>query len=296
VVQAINAGLDMVMVPFDYLRFMDTLEEAVKGGDVPESRVDDAARRILTVKAEAGLFRHPFGEEVLLEQVGSAESRAVARRAVRRSAVLLKNEEVLPLPRNVPRLLVAGRAADDIGLQAGGWTVDWQGGTGNIIPGTTLLKAIRHESGPATEVVYAPDGGPLGQVEGGHAGEALGDEPADVGIVVLAEEPYAEGLGDRADLTLPAEDVALLERVRPRCRKLVVVLYSGRPLVVTEQLPQWDAFVAAWLPGSEAGGIADVLFGDYPFGGRTPYAWPRSMRAFEEDADEAPLFPRGAGL
>ena len=288
VVEAINAGLDMVMVPFDYVRFMDTLEEAVTAGEVAAGRVEDAARRILRVKAEMGLFTHPFGEEGLLERVGAAESRAVARRAVRRSAVLLKNEEALPIPRNVPRLLVAGQAADDIGLQAGGWTVDWQGGTGDIIPGTTLLQAVRHESGPATEVVYAADGD--------FSEEALGDGLVDVGIVVLAEEPYAEGLGDRGDLTLPAEDVALLERVRPLCRKLVVVLYSGRPLVVTEQLPQWDGFVAAWLPGSEAGGIADVLFGDYPFGGRTPYAWPRSMAALEEGAEEAPLFPRGAGL
>ena len=285
VVTAINAGLDMAMVPFDYLRFMDTLEAAVAGGEVPASRVEDAARRVLTVKAKMGLFSDPFGDESLLEQVGGAEHRAVARRAVRRSAVLLKNEDALPLLRNAPRLLVAGRAADDVGLQAGGWTVAWQGRAGDIIPGTTLLEAIRHESGPAAEVVYAADGRFPEQ-----------EEPADVGVVVLAEEPYAEGLGDRADLTLPAEDVALLERVRPTCRKMVVVLYSGRPLVVTEQLPQWDAFVAAWLPGSEAGGIVDVLFGDYPFGGRTPYAWPRSMRAFDEDAGEPPLFPRGAGL
>ena len=285
VVEAINAGLDMVMVPFDYERFIDTLAEAVAAGEVSASRIDDAARRILTVKAGMGLFSHPFGEEGLLDEVGSAANRAVARRAVRRSAVLLKNEDdLLPLPRNVPRLLVAGRAADDVGLQAGGWTVDWQGGAGDIIPGTTLLEAIRHESGPASEVVYAPDG------------NLPDDERADVAIVVLAEEPYAEGLGDRPDLTLPAADVALLERVRGCCRKLIVILYSGRPLIVTEQLPQWDAFVAAWLPGSEGGGIADLLFGDYPFGGRTPYAWPRSMRAFEEDADESPLFPRGAGL
>lgn len=288
VATAVNAGLDMAMVPFDYRRYIDTLEAAVEAGEVAASRVEDAARRILTEKAEMGLFTHPFGDESLLQQVGSAESRAVARRAVRRSAVLLKNEEVLPLARNVPRLLVAGRAADDIGLQAGGWTISWQGDAGDIIPGTTLLQAVRHESGPATEVVYAPDGI--------LAGDSAAEEPAAVGIVVLAEEPYAEGMGDRADLTLPEEDVALLERVRSQCRKMVVVLYSGRPLVVTEQLPQWDAFVAAWLPGSEAGGIADVLFGDYPFGGRTPYAWPRSMATFEEGADEPPLFPRGAGL
>lgn len=285
VVTAINAGLDMVMVPFDYMRFIDTSEAAVRSGEVPVSRVEDAARRILSVKAAIGLFNKPFGNESQLEEVGSAEHRAVARRAVRRSAVLLKNEGALPVPRNVPRLLVAGRAADDVGLQSGGWTVDWQGRAGNITPGTTLLAAMRHEAGPATEITYAPDGRFPDQ-----------EEPADIGIVVLAEEPYAEGLGDRADLTLPADDVTLLERVRARCRKMVVLLYSGRPLVVTEQLPQWDAFVAAWLPGSEAGGIVDVLFGDYPFGGRTPYAWPRSMRSFEEDVDEAPLFPRGAGL
>ena len=158
---------------------------------------------------------------------------------------------------------------------------------GDITPGTTLLAGIRAAVSETTTVRYNP------------AGEFEGDEAlADVGIVVLDEEPYAEGEGDRADLTLPGADVALLARVRSRCRKLVVILISGRPLIVTGHLPQWDAFVAAWLPGTEGQGIADVLFGDYPFTGKLSFTWPRSMDQIPCDFQSLgrPLFPFGYGL
>ncbi|MGD2049127.1 MAG: glycoside hydrolase family 3 C-terminal domain-containing protein, partial [Chloroflexota bacterium] len=125
-------------------------------------------------------------------------------------------------------------------------------------------------------------------------------EMAEIGLVVLSEKPYAEGNGDRADLTLPAADVALIEQVRPRCRRMVVILFSGRPLIITDHLEKWDAFIAAWLPGTEGQGIADVLFGDYPFTGRLAYSWPRRMdqiplKAMAESGD-GPLFPFGFGL
>jgi beta-glucosidase len=290
VAASINAGVDMVMVPYDGHRFVAHLTRAVENGDVPLTRIDDAVRRILTVKFELGLFERPFGDEALLSLVGSEAHRAVAREAVRKSLVLLKNDSgSLPLSKDIPLLLVAGQAAADVGLQCGGWTIAWQGATGDITPGTTILAGVQSSISENTTVRYEP------------AGEFDGDEIfADVAIVVLAEEPYAEGEGDRGDLTLPASDIALLERVRPRCQKLVVVLISGRPLIVTEHLPQWDAFVAAWLPGTEGQGIAEVLFGEVPFTGKLPFTWPRSMAQIPLSAlrasEEAPLFPFGYGL
>jgi beta-glucosidase len=290
VVKAINAGVDMVMVPFDGNRFMSSLMGAVADGHVPIERIDDAVSRVLAVKFKLGLFERPFGDESLLAQVGADAHRAVAREAVRKSLVLLKNDDqTLPLSKGLPLVYVAGQAADDIGMQCGGWTIEWQGGAGHITPGTTLLEGIRGVVSENTTVQYDPAG--LFDLDG---------PVAEVGIVALAEEPYAEGMGDRADLTLPAADVALLERVRPRCKKLVVILLSGRPLIVTEQLPDWDAFVAAWLPGTEGNGIADVLFGDHPFTGKLSYTWPRSMAQIPLGAlrkgNEVPLFPFGHGL
>ena len=289
VARAINAGLDMVMVPIEYRRFIMALTALVEAGEVPQARIDDAVRRILTIKARLGLFEQPFGDETLLDEVGSPAHRDVARQAVRRSLVLLKNEgELLPLARNLPTLLVGGQAANDIGLQCGGWTITWTGSSGPITTGTTLLEAIERTTAHETEIFYHPDGTFAEGVR------------ADVGLVALAERPYAEGEGDRASLHLSDEDLALLARVRQRCTRLVVILFSGRPLIVTEQLAEWDALVAAWLPGTEGQGITDVLFGDYPFHGRLPYTWPRSMaqvpRSALAESDSPPLFPYGAGL
>jgi beta-glucosidase len=295
VVTSINAGVDMVMVPYDGHRFITHLTRAVKDGDVPLARIDDAVRRILTIKFELGLFERPFGDESLLPLVGSQTHRTVAREAVRKSLVLLKNDGgTLPLSKDIPLLLVAGQAADDVGLQCGGWTIAWQGSSGDVTPGTTVLAGIRSAVSENTVVRYDP----AGKFD---AAESLGaDAVSDVAIVVLAEEPYAEGEGDRADLTLPAPDVALLERVRSQCNKLVVILMSGRPLIVTKPMDEWDAFIAAWLPGTEGQGIADVLFGDFPFVGRLSFTWPRSMDQVPLSAlrasEEAPLFPFGFGL
>ncbi len=290
VVSAINAGVDMVMVPFEYQRFITAVTTAIENGQISLDRIDDAVSRILRVKFELGVFEQPFADESLLVRVGSAEHRAVAQEAVRQSLVLLKNNNnTLPLPKHVPHLLVAGQAANDIGLQCGGWTIEWQGQPGPITSGTSLLDAIKHTVSEATHLHY----------------EANGDfspniSPAEVGLIVLSEEPYAEGEGDQADLHLSEADIALIERVRSRCRKLVVILYSGRPLIITDQLAQCDAFVAAWLPGTEGQGSADVLFGDYPFTGKLPYTWPRSMdqipRAALVSSDDGSLFPFDYGL
>lgn len=281
---AINAGVDMVMVPFEFERFICAVQAGFENGVIPASRIDDACRRILHVKASLGLFDHPFGDQELLPRVGCEAHRAVAREAVSKSQVLLKNERAaLPLSPNVLRLLIAGAAADDIGLQCGGWTIEWQGARGAITPGTTLLQGITAALQPGASITYRPDG----DFEGTHA---------DVGIAVLSELPYCEGEGDRYDLALPAVDVELVRRVRPHCDRLVVVIYSGRPLIIGEVVDSCDAIVAAWLPGTEAQGIADVLFGRQPFTGRLPYAWPATMHQVRSPNGSEPLFPLSHGI
>jgi beta-glucosidase len=287
VVTAIKAGIDMNMVPYEYGRFIDTLAEAVENGDVPLERIDDAVRRILTVKYEMGLFDHPFSDPSLLAEVGSEEHRALAREAVSKSLVLLKNDgDILPLPEDTPRINVAGLGADDVGMQCGGWTIEWQGKTGDITPGRTILEAIENTVSVDTTVVYDRHG---------HF-----EEKSEVCIAVVGEEPYAEGQGDSEDLSLSVADKRMLKRLPDHCDKLVVILISGRPLIVTDYLDAWDAFVAAWLPGTEGQGIADALFGDQPFRGKLSYTWPRSVYQLPlsalVDSGAEPLFPFGYGL
>ena len=282
VVQAINAGIDMNMVPFKYHRFFVTLRHAVENDDVLMERIDDAVRRILRVKMKLGLFEQPYCD-VPLEVVGCAEHRALAREAVHKSAVLLKNDDnLLPLNKDLEHLLVAGVAAHDIGYQCGGWTVEWMGGAGILTPGTTILEGIKALT--SAEIVYDP------------AGEF--EQSAPVGLVVIAEEPYAEGMGDREDLHISAEQIALIKRVRSKVEKLIVVLMSGRPMIITEQLPQIDAFVAAFLPGTEGDGISDLIFGVAPFTGRLSYVWPRTMAQvpLNQLNGQCPLFEYGHGL
>jgi len=286
VVTSINAGVDMAMVPHDYERFISTLKQAVEQGEISPAHIDDAVGRILSVKFKAGLFERPLPDPEYLSLVGTAQHRQLAREAVAKSLVLLKNDEqTLPLSKNTPTILVAGRAADDIGLQCGGWTIEWLGKPGPITPGTTILSGIRAVLPHPDGVIYDQNG----------LFKQLGDQEAEIGIAVLAEMPYAEGFGDRADLTLPPEDVLLIQRLRPRCRRLVVILLSGRPLILTDQLPLVDALVAAWLPGTEGQGVTDVLFGDLPFTGKLSYNWPRNMQQIPLQGGMDPLFPFGYG-
>ncbi|MCX7683087.1 MAG: glycoside hydrolase family 3 C-terminal domain-containing protein [Anaerolineae bacterium] len=286
VVTSINAGLDMIMVPYDYKKFIRTLTAAVEAGDVPVERIDDAVRRILTVKFRLGLFEHPYANRSLISAIRSTEHLELAREAVRKSLVLLKNEgETLPLSKETALIYVAGVGADNIGMQCGGWTIEWQGKSGPITPGTTILDAIKATVSAETTVRYH---------RAGNFGEG---GKADVGIVVVGELPYAEGVGDREDLSLSPQDAELVTRMREQSEKLVVILLSGRPMVVTEQLEQADAFVVAWWPGTEGQGIADVLFGAYPFTGKLPHAWPRAMEDVPlPRTGAAPLFPYGYGL
>ncbi len=280
----INAGIDMVMVPFDHLLFIKTMSEAVINGDIPITRVDDAVRRILTVKFELGLFDNDFTDRPDLALVGCEDHREIARQAVQKSAVLLKNENALPIQADNKTILVAGVGANDIGMQCGGWTIEWQGNPGPITVGETLLTGLTDKLPASTTFAYAADGNfPQGT-------------KADIGIVVVSEMPYSEGEGDRSDVSLSVEEAALVARMREHCDTLIVVLYSGRPRIITPQLDQIDGLVAAWLPGSEAAALADVLLGNVPFSGTLSFAWPRTMDQVPYSADHDFMWPIGFGL
>ncbi|HSB61917.1 MAG TPA: glycoside hydrolase family 3 N-terminal domain-containing protein [Vicinamibacteria bacterium] len=287
--QSINAGMDMVMVPSKYREFFATLKSLVEAGEVPIARIDDAVTRILRVKFALGLFdegRSPLADRSLHASFGSAEHRALARRAVRESLVLLKNERgALPLAKTAKRIHVAGGNADDLGNQCGGWTITWQGASGTPTTGTTILAALRNAAPAGTEVTYAKDGA-------GAAG-------ADAGVVVVGETPYAEFMGDRHDLALAPEDLAAIATVKKAGIPTVVVVVSGRPLILGEALAMADALVAAWLPGTEGQGVADVLYGGHKPTGRLPFTWPRSTSQLPINVGDPaydPLFPYGFGL
>jgi beta-glucosidase len=286
---SINAGMDMAMAPDHYKQFIADLKQLVQEGSVPMSRIDDAVTRILRVKLAMGLMdpkRSQLADRSLQKSFGSVEHRQVAREAVRQSIVLLKNQnKVLPLSKTAARIQVAGKSADDLGNQCGGWTIDWQGRSGAVTSGgTTLLAAIKNAAGPKTSVTFSRDGS-------GAAG-------ASVGIVVIGERPYAEGDGDRSDLRLAPEDVAAVHNVKAAGVPVVAVLFSGRPMILGDTIDEADAFLAAWLPGTEGAGIADVLFGDYKPTGKLSFAWPGSMEqvAVHDGPSYKPLFPYGFGL
>jgi beta-glucosidase len=283
---SINAGIDMVMVPDRYPEFVTALRSLVQSGRVPQARIDDAVRRILRQKVALGLWEQPYADRSLLSQVGSDAHRQVGREAVRKSLVLLKNEgRVLPLSKMTRRIHVAGKNTDDLGNQCGGWTITWQGGSGAITAGTTILQAIRAAVLGGGSVTYSRDGS--------------GADGADVGVVAIGETPYAEGLGDRSDLSLSADDIAAVRAVKRAGVPVVVLLVSGRPMILDAILHDADAIVAAWLPGTEGAGVADVLFGDYAPTGRLSHSWPRSMAQIPinwGDAAYDPLYPYGYGL
>lgn len=261
-VNSINAGLDMVMLPFDYKYFSDSMHRALANGDISQSRVDDAVRRILKVKFEIGLFDNTSTDSPDLKSIGSKQNRELAREAVRKSLVLLKNKKTVPLSKNISKILVSGSAADNIGKQSGGWTVEWQGIDGNWIPGTTILKGIQNTVSPRTKVEY--------DLKGNFADQK---GMADVGIAVVGESPYAEGWGDNENPKLTEEDVQAIYNLKKISKKIVVIIVSGRPLDITQYTDDFDAIVAAWLPGTEGQGVADVLFGDYTFTGKLPIEW-----------------------
>ena len=283
---AVNAGIDMVMVPHDYRRFIELLRGEVRAGRVPMARIDDANRRILAKKFELGLFENPYTDRSYTSTVGSAAHRQLAREAVRASQVLLKNSGgVLPLSKSA-KVFVAGKNADDIGNQSGGWTITWQGRSGNITPGTTILQGMRSVASDPSRVTYDRHGNGI-------------DGSYDVAVAVVGETPYAEMEGDRPGaMGLDQEDLATLSRLRASGVPVVVVLVSGRPLDIADRLGEWDALLAAWLPGTEGAGVADVLYGDHAPTGRLPMTWMRSasQQPINDGDGKEPLFPFGHGL
>jgi beta-glucosidase len=302
--EGVNAGIDMFMQPQNYVQFISTLIAEVNANRVPMSRIDDAVSRILTKKFELGLFEHPFTDRRDIDQIGSPQHRAVARRAVAESQVLLKNEgRTLPLRRKGD-VYVAGSNADNIGNQAGGWTLTWQGGSTNQIPGSTVLQGIKDTVRRGTVTYSADASAPIA--------------PGQNGVVVVGETPYAEGYGDVGgplwasdpgdnnvprpvkDMQLSTADKAAVDKVCAATVTCTVVVVSGRPLIIDpQQLGEIDALVAAWLPGSEGIGVADTLFGRRPFTGKLPMTWPKTI-AQEPinvgDANYDPLYPFGYGL
>lgn len=286
---SINAGIDMVMLTDKYAQFCRQLKELVNEGKVPQARVDDAVVRILRVKFAMGLLdpiRSPLADRSLQKSFGSAEHRAVARQAVRESLVLLKNEKkVLPLAKNAPHIHVAGLGADELAMQCGGWTISWQGKLGTPIPGgTTILSGIKAAAN-GTNVTYSKDG--------------AGAEGATVGVVVIGEKPYAESDGDSTTLGLAKDQLDTFANMKKAGIPLVVVVLSGRPVILGDIAEQADALVAAWLPGSEGAGVADVLFGDYKPTGKLSHTWPKAvtrlpMNVGDEKYD--PLFKFGFGM
>jgi len=285
---SINAGVDMAMMSnysgFNHRTYLDTLKTLISHGDVTIERIDDAVKRILTQKFRLGLFEHPYADRSLLSQVGSQAHRQVARECVRQSMVVLKKKDgVLPISKNIKRIHLAGRHADNMGYQCGGWTMSWRGSSGYITPGTTIKEAIQ-QAATNTKVTYSEDG--------------FGADSADIGIAVVGELPYAEFYGD-GNVTLDPTDIETVRNLKSFGIPVVVILISGRPLILDPILHQCDALIAAWLPGTEGEGITDVLFGDYPPVGRLSQTWPRAVSQIPINIGDAvynPLFKYGDGI
>ena len=294
--EVVNAGIDVVMaVDGDLDSFQKGLKAGVEDTSVKLARIDDAVRRILRQKFRLGLFENPFPDTSLVKEIGSKKHRDIAKQAVRESLVLLKNDaQILPISKETKKIVVVGEHANSAGLQSGGWTIHWQGTKGNYKGATTILDGIKkHAKG---EVVYDK-----------YATKKQFD--ADVAIIVVGENPYAEFFGDighesnQLELMLTKEHQQYIKTYQEKGIKTIVVLVSGRPLVVTDQIEKSDAFVAAWLLGSEGDGVAEVLFGDYNFKGKLPHSWPTSVEDYKGkygpnfwDDSIKPLFPFGFGL
>ncbi|KAI3683732.1 hypothetical protein L1987_84246 [Smallanthus sonchifolius] len=293
ILAGINAGIDMFMIPFNYTEFIDGLTNLVKNKFIPMSRIDDAVERILRVKFTMGLFENPLADYSMTKYLGCQEHRDLAREAVRKTLVLLKNgkssmKPLLPLPKRTSKILVAGSHADNIGYQCGGWTIEWQGVSGNSTVGTTILSAVEKTVDPNTQVIYNEN----------PSQDFLKSNNFDYAIIVVGEPPYAETFGDSSNLTILDPGPSTVKNVCGSV-KCVVVLITGRPVVVQPFIDTIDALVAAWLPGTEGQGVTDVLFGDYGFTGKLARTWFKSVDQLPMNVGDShydPLFPFGFGL
>lgn len=291
-VSAVNAGVDMVMLPFDYKTFTRHMKWANRLGLISDERIDEAVGRILYAKFAAGLFDKTDTVSAATN-ISSDSHRALAREAVAQSLVLLKNEDaILPIKPNIRHIRVAGSAADNVGRQMGAWSIEWQGIEGNEVVGaTSILKGIEAEVGEGTTVEYNLLGNFLDN-----------GRKADIGIAIVGEKPYAEGWGDKEYPTLDAEDLLAIKNLQATSEKVVVIIVSGRPLLIENEVNSFAALVAAWLPGSEGSGVADVLFGRKQFTGTLPLPWPVRSEQLpitpnnDNHNDSEMLFERGFGL
>jgi beta-glucosidase len=275
------------MVPGDtiwggehYMTFLKLFKESYDEGLIPIERIDDAVRRILRIKFRTGLMDEPLADNSLLETVGSAKHRAIAREAVQKSQVLLKNDGLLPLSKD-KNYLVCGSGANDIGKQCGGWTIKWQGGLGAITEGTTIWEGISAQAQSTLGLNRSTD------------------SLFDAAIIVIGENPYTEMIGDSDSLFLSEEDLATIAEVKALKIPYVVVLITGRPLIVSQEIEQSNAFMVAWLPGTEGNGVSDVLFGDVSPSGKLSFSWPKNMQNVPVNYDDNvydPLFKMGYGL
>ncbi|KAI3824450.1 hypothetical protein L1987_05910 [Smallanthus sonchifolius] len=294
VLASISAGIDMVMVPNNYIEFINGLKYLVKNNFIPMSRIDDAVSRILRVKFTMGLFENPLTDFSMVNEVGSQPHRDIAREAVRKSLVLLKNgkqgdEPMLPLPKTASKVLVVGSHADNLGYQCGGWTIAWQGFSGNgNTTGTTILTGIKAAVDRNTEISYMEN----------PKTDFIKSNKFSYAIVVVGEHPYTEMFGDSSNLTIADPGPNIIKNVCEHV-KCVVVIISGRPVVIEPYLSVIDALVAAWLPGTEGQGVADVLFGDHEFTGKLSRTWFKSVDQLPMNIGDAhydSLFPFGFGL
>ena len=355
IITSINSGIDLVMVPGSmygqnhYKTFITLLKESVKEGSVPIARIDDAIFRILSVKYDLGLFKNPYGNLEYTKQVGSVAHRKVARNAVQKSLVLLKNKNgVLPLKKNMGLTLV-GSGVNNLGIQNGGWTVEWQGkmtpdfhildhNNNGLIKFSEVRKyyqAIygnKYNAGATEGLFKSMDMNSNGSVDisefnkhkmqslyqpsGTTILEAIQAAVDNKGVVkynpwannlskgstviaVVGEYPYAEGYGDSPSIGLSLFDKEVLDKCYKSGNRLVVIILSGRPLIIEKHINNWDGLIAAWLPGMAGEGVADVLFGDYKPTGKLSYTWPMNINQVPinvDDSDYDPLFPFGYGL
>ncbi|MDX6472376.1 MAG: beta-glucosidase [Gaiellaceae bacterium] len=287
VAHAVNAGIDMIMVPDDYVGTINAIVNGVNSGAIPLSRVNDAVTRILNAKFALGLFSQPYTDSTYTAQVGSAAHRAVARQAVRESLVLLKNDGVLPLSKTgTYKIVVGGKSVDNLGYQMGGWSISWQGGSGATTTGGTTFWQALQQATAGTNITLQNVGT---RTNGSYSG--------DIGIWVGGETPYAEGKGDSSTLAFGTDNSSALSNICSHVKKCIAILYSGRPVIIKDQVPKANAFVAAWLPGTEGAGITDDLFGG-GFTGKLPQSWPGAVtdEPINTGDGKTPLYPLGYGL
>ncbi len=286
--QSINAGVDMVMVPDRYKTFIKYTTELVKENKISMSRIDDAVKRILKQKVLLGLFEQPYASKssAEIDLFGSAKHRDIVRQAVRESLVVLDaKNNVLPLKQDGQTIGLAGVLANDLGAQCGGWTIAWQGGNGDITEGTSILEGFHKLTG-SSNILFSQTGD--------------FEQDIDVAVVVIGEKtPYSEGGGDRSSLNIENQDIALLKKLKSKNIPTIALLISGRPMIIGEALAHSDAMIAAWYPGTEGDGVAEVLFGLYEPKGKVTHSWPNHMRQIPinvGDVNYRPLYAYKHGL